>query len=219
MAPVTLLRETKKQRTREAFADAARELFAARGYDATTIDDLAQAAGVSRRTFFRYFQSKEAVLFPVRVEQLARFRAILARSVRGEAPFDRVRRALIAIGEELVSDRDRVVALNDVVLSHPALIAHEQKLDLELEAAIAAALAEGEVKSKAGRRRARVLAGATFGAVRAVIREWFAERGKTDLIALGNEALDLIDRGRAKPVPRKRARAARRTRHVKGGWR
>jgi AcrR family transcriptional regulator len=56
-------RERKKQRTREAIARAAIELFVEQGYDATTLAGIAEAAGVSTRTIFAYFPSKEDILF------------------------------------------------------------------------------------------------------------------------------------------------------------
>ena len=57
------LREAKKRRTRETIAQAAADLFQARGFAAVTIDDVAQAADVSRQTVFNYFPTKEQMLF------------------------------------------------------------------------------------------------------------------------------------------------------------
>jgi AcrR family transcriptional regulator len=57
------LRDKHKTQTRRALRDAALKLFAIRGYDATTTEDIAEKAGVSARTFFRYFPTKESVLF------------------------------------------------------------------------------------------------------------------------------------------------------------
>jgi len=56
------LHQRKRRLVREELAGAAWELFAARGYEATTVSDIARRAGVSRRTFFRYFASKEEVV-------------------------------------------------------------------------------------------------------------------------------------------------------------
>lgn len=72
-------RALHRERTAEAIEHAALELFGHRAFDAVTVDDLAAAAGVGRRTFFRYFETKNDVVLGALDAQLARLRAELAR--------------------------------------------------------------------------------------------------------------------------------------------
>src|SRR6266540_1313595 len=90
------LRERKKQRTRETIARAAHELFAERGYHATTLPDIAEAADVSTRTIFAYFPSKEDILFsdfPVMKAALAQ---ALADRPDGEDALETVRKLIVS---------------------------------------------------------------------------------------------------------------------------
>src|SRR5437773_11042966 len=96
MNPQPGLRERKKQRTRETIARAAHELFAERGYHATTLPDIAEAADVSTRTIFAYFPSKEDIHFSdfeVMKEALAQ---ALAERPPGEEALETVREFILS---------------------------------------------------------------------------------------------------------------------------
>ncbi|MFC5667970.1 TetR/AcrR family transcriptional regulator [Kitasatospora misakiensis] len=80
------LRERKKERTRQALVAAAIELFGSKGYEETTIAELAEAADISTRTFFSYFASKEEVLFAGTPLKLERSASVLAEPLPGERP-------------------------------------------------------------------------------------------------------------------------------------
>jgi len=85
-------RERNRQRTHDALHSAAMRLFAERGYEATSVEDIADAAGVSVRTFFRYFGTKEDVLFArgMDIDALVDALAVQPPSV---TPLDAIRRA------------------------------------------------------------------------------------------------------------------------------
>src|SRR5713226_397803 len=100
------LRERKKQRTRETIANAARRLFAERGYHATTLPEIAEAADVSTRTIFAYFPSKEDILFsdfPIMKEALAR---ALAERPEGEDALETVREFILSSRKAEKSELD-----------------------------------------------------------------------------------------------------------------
>ncbi|MER7983009.1 TetR family transcriptional regulator [Streptomyces sp. NPDC095817] len=82
------LRERKKDETRRGLREAAGRLFAERGFAQTTVADIAAEANVSERTFFRYFENKEALLLPDGVELYARIEEAFLARPRDEAPLD-----------------------------------------------------------------------------------------------------------------------------------
>ena len=76
------LRERKRRETSHRIAEAGLNAFLANGYDATTLDEIAAAAGISRRTFFHYFKSKDEVLFA----SLSHYASVVKASVLAEPP-------------------------------------------------------------------------------------------------------------------------------------
>ncbi|MFD2685264.1 TetR family transcriptional regulator [Streptomyces phyllanthi] len=84
----------QRLKMRRELAAAAMELFATKGYEATTVDEIAAAAGVARRTFFRHFRSKEEAIFPDHDDTLIRAEAVLNAAPAHEHPLDTVCRGI-----------------------------------------------------------------------------------------------------------------------------
>jgi AcrR family transcriptional regulator len=103
------LRERKKQRTRQQIIDAAMRLFAERGYHATTIADIAEAAEVAPRTFFSYFPSKEAVVFHDVDRTLDGLASTLRNRLPGETTFDALRRFIDVMFDDRPADEDEAL--------------------------------------------------------------------------------------------------------------
>ena len=103
------LRERKKQRTREQIVEAAMRLFAERGYQATTIADIASAADVAPRTFFSYFPSKEAVVFHSVDRDLDALASALRDRLPGETAFDALRRWIDAMFEKWMAEEEEAL--------------------------------------------------------------------------------------------------------------
>ncbi|MEV6071720.1 TetR family transcriptional regulator [Nocardia sp. NPDC052001] len=99
--------------------DHALRLFAEKGYEATTVDEIADAAGISRRTFFRQFRSKEDVVFADHESQLAQARAYLD-AAHGD-PWDAVLEAVIAVFERFTQWRELAARRYRVVRQVPTL--------------------------------------------------------------------------------------------------
>ncbi len=134
------LRERKKQRTRETIARAAHELFAERGYHATTLPDIAEAADVSTRTIFAYFPSKEDILF----SDFALMREALAQALAerpdGEDALETVRRFILSLHELKKSDVDDELRL--CIENDETLRTHLRARLASLEELIAPAIAK-----------------------------------------------------------------------------
>ncbi|HYI62491.1 MAG TPA: TetR family transcriptional regulator [Acidimicrobiales bacterium] len=114
------LRARKKQATATALQQSALELFLARGYDETTVQDITDAAGVSQRTFFRYYPTKDAVLLTEHARREQSLRELLAgRS--DEAVGELVRAAVSHLVADIEERRDLMKVQSQVFLTVPVL--------------------------------------------------------------------------------------------------
>lgn len=189
------LRERKKERTRELLVDTANRLFLEQGFDKTTVDQIAEAAGVSQRTFFRYFPAKDDVVFSKHAERIARFKALLVEHRDGQAPAATVRAALADFARDYQRQRREMLREWRIVTGSPLLIARDVEQDLEFEAAIVETLLGDETAGFAAERRARIIAGAIFGAVRATMQEWYSQGCREDLVELGLQSFQILEAG------------------------
>jgi AcrR family transcriptional regulator len=164
------LRERKKQQTRELIADAARGLFADRGFDAVTVAQVARAANVSEVTVFNYFPTKEDLFYG----GMHFFEETLLESVRSRAPgvsvLDAFRRPVLEGLKRLAADETAatISAAGSLIAASPALEAHEREIVARYTRVLADQLAE-EAGFKPGDVEAIAVASALMGVQRALV--------------------------------------------------
>ena len=188
------LRERKKVATRHLLMNVALERFAAQGFDNTTVDEIAAAADVAPRTFFRYFPTKVDVLFADHPEELALVRETLAARPSDEPVVDAVRRAVLEGIGKAVADPSRFLTRSRLVAEVPAAHAHSRYLDSKFEDAIAEAVVADRTRP-ATDLRARVIARASWGAACAARDLWVSSGGEADPRELVEQAFDLLQHG------------------------
>src|SRR3712207_2386455 len=110
--------------TARELAAVAQRLFVAHGFEQTSIEDIARAAGIGRRTFFRYFDTKADVLFLESTAELARLRDGLRSARPGEPYRAVVARAVVEALRHAPGDREWALQRAQLVLGVPALAAH-----------------------------------------------------------------------------------------------
>ncbi|MGH3381282.1 MAG: TetR family transcriptional regulator [Actinoallomurus sp.] len=162
------LRERKKLRTRRAIAGAALRLFDERGFEETTISDIAAAAEVSPRTFFSYFPSKDDVVFAEMDERLADVRAGLAERPSGETPLATFRRVSEALLQAIAAEDGEYGAVQvSLIRDRPSLQAQALKRLSDAEEGFVAVLRE--IAPELDDVAAVTIIGVAFGGLRAAI--------------------------------------------------
>ena len=189
------LRERKKARTRADLAEAALRLFAERGFENVTVEEITAAVEVSPRTFFRYFTSKEDVLFVDHGEMLERLSSVLTRRPPAEPAMTAVREAVLSLADYYEDTREDIFLRARLMLETSSLRAHSLERQAEMEDAITAVLATRLGVDPAVDLRPRLVAACAVAALRVGATTWLAAGAEASLPDLVVEALGLLERG------------------------
>ncbi|MEV5809025.1 TetR family transcriptional regulator [Streptomyces parvulus] len=174
---------------REALVAAAFQLFLEHGYEQTTVDDIVALAGVGRRSFFRYFPSKEDVVFPDHERCLADMTAFLADSPEDADPVRRVCDAARLVLRMYAENPDFSVQRYRLTKRVAGLRAYELSVVWRYERALAGYLRERLEDRPDGRLRADVIAAAVVAAHNNALRGWLRSDGRDDAGAAVDHAL------------------------------
>jgi len=188
------LRERKKARTRQALVEAALRLFAERGFEATTVADIADAADVSPRTFFTYFPAKEDVLFADAQDRIERVRDALAKRAPGESFLDALRRAAREVLTDPTFQAEAQRTHMQVIGANPALGARALQDLLAAEQVVAAAIA-ADLGVDQTDLQPQVAAAAAVNALRGAFISWFLSGASGDPQPAFDQALNLLEHG------------------------
>lgn len=178
------LRERKKATTRAAIQQQAMRLFLEKGFDATTVEEIAAAASVSHMTFFRYFPTKEDAVMADEYDPY--IAEAIAAQPASDSAITRVRTALrMSIKRVGPEERDFVLTRARLILSTPALRARLWQQERDTADMIAGALGGDTAQT-------RVLAAACASAMSTGVMIWVEEDGQRDLAVILDEVFDIL---------------------------
>ncbi|MFF2847915.1 TetR family transcriptional regulator [Streptomyces sp. NPDC058001] len=181
-----------KPAMRDALVAAALQLFVERGFEQTTIDDIVALAGVGRRSFFRYFPSKEAVVFPDHEGRLAEMSGFLGASGPDDDPVQRVCDAARFVGRMYADNPEFSVQRYRLTRQVPGLRTHELSVVWRYEKVLAEFLRARFAVRPDRTLRADVVAASVVAAHNHALRAWLRSGGRGDVLADVDEALEYV---------------------------
>ncbi|AUW57274.1 TetR family transcriptional regulator [Sphingobium sp. SCG-1] len=183
------LRERKRQETQRRITDAGICLFIEKGIDATTLDEIAAMAGISRRTFFHYFKSKDDILISLQKGLGGMIAGRIRQADEDALPLDAIRASVIGVCAEVPADD--MVAIDRLMRSSPAVQARKQASYVEQERILFAALSARWPDPARG-MALRLIAMLAIGAIRLATEALSQEGERRSLIELLNAAFDAL---------------------------
>jgi AcrR family transcriptional regulator len=176
-------RSEHADRTRNALLDAALNLFSANGYDETTTDQIAESAGVSPRTFFRYFPTKESVLFFGEFDFIDAVSGVYLAQPEGISDYEAMANSFALLAPGLKRIKKRYAQYQEAIASSPVLLGRERKNHEANAETVAKVIAERRHLPKPD-GECRLLASVGMLLVERALTQWLAtpSRAVDDLI-------------------------------------
>ena len=178
-AAVLNLQERKQQLVRDTIWEAAIDLISRQGFTETTVDEIAQAAGTSRRTFFRYFESKSDLMAQAMVSYGANLKETIENCPASWTPAEVFRQVVLKVARQSVS-YSRTRKIMEIAAKYPAAKEAQVARIAEVQDQVAEAFARRSRGDAQGELTAQVLAGLTLSMLRVIYGSWF-EHGQQDV--------------------------------------
>lgn len=190
------LRERKKARTREALQETALALFGRQGFDHTTIEEIADACEVSPRTFFRYFPTKEDVLFADASTRRDLLLSGIAERPEHESPFAALRAGMRALAHNYQLDHDALALRAQIMNASPQLQLYKAEHQQGWESEVVDLL-ERRQHTRSARARAdlQLVTAMATAALRVSLDVWISDERGPGLVVLLDRAFDRLASG------------------------
>ncbi|MEJ0050692.1 MAG: helix-turn-helix domain-containing protein [Methylovirgula sp.] len=184
------LRERKRQLTLERIAETGLKLFIENGYEATTLDAIAAASGISRRTFFYYLKSKEDVLLAHESGDAPRaLRPTFLEQSPDQRPIEAARKTFLTLASKYQS-KESLLA-DQILRSTETLRLRKEALLVRMEEVLAEAMYDLWPNER--RPALRLAAMMAMGAFRFAKENWRQENAAHPLTHYIDDAFDLLD--------------------------
>ena len=190
--PAEGLRDRKRRETHQRIADAGLKLFIMNGYDATTLVAIAAAAGISPRTFFYYFKSKEDVLMALQGEGFPQaLRPTILEESPDTPPFRAVRNCILKLVDRYETKESVIV--DRLLRSTESLYIRKQALFVEMEQSLFEGMRE-LWPSAENPEALRIAAMTGMGVLRLAMDKWREDQAKHPLAHYVGQGFDLLER-------------------------
>ncbi len=186
------LRARKQKMVREIVFDAATVLFFKKGFDETTVDDIAQAAGISQRSFFRYFVSKGDLMAYTLVTYGDQLIAAIEACPESYSLREVFRETVLHVAQEAVA-HPRTRKVIEILRNNPAAAATEMSRFGEVQALVARTFAKRLPERREDSLIAGVIAGMTLQVTGVTVR-WCFEHGQSDISDAMEQVLATFER-------------------------